>query len=160
MGPTSERPRPCPLPCRLMFFEQAREQAEREFKANNKDAMVREAAPPPPPPPGCESASCLLGLHWVAGQGGAGQQMNRSAYCIQPGSANSCCCPSPRAAPSAPALQALTKWGGALLELAHFRQGNEAYDMIEEAIAKFEQVGREGAGPSGVVWGHRGTPKP
>ena len=26
---------------RLMFFEQAREQAEREFKANNKDAMVR-----------------------------------------------------------------------------------------------------------------------
>lgn len=59
---------------RLMFFEQAREQAEREFKANNQDAM------------------------------------------------------------------ALTKWGGALLELAHFRQGNEAYDMIEEAIAKFEQA--------------------
>lgn len=24
-----------------MFFEQAREQAEREFKANNKDALVR-----------------------------------------------------------------------------------------------------------------------
>ncbi|KAI7837467.1 hypothetical protein COHA_008725 [Chlorella ohadii] len=63
--------RPKPL---LMFFEQAREQAEREFKANNQDAM------------------------------------------------------------------ALTKWGGALLELAHFRQGNEAYDMIEEAIAKFEQA--------------------
>ena len=38
---------PCPSPAagrpiarRLMFFEQAREQAEREFKANNKDAMV------------------------------------------------------------------------------------------------------------------------
>ncbi len=38
-------------------------------------------------------------------------------------------------------MQALTKWGGALLELAHFRQGGEAYEMIEEAIAKFEQVG-------------------
>ncbi|EFN58331.1 hypothetical protein CHLNCDRAFT_20637, partial [Chlorella variabilis] len=64
---------PCAA-CRLMFFEQAREQAEREFKTNNKDAM------------------------------------------------------------------ALTKWGGALLELAHFRQGGEAYEMIEEAIAKFEQA--------------------
>ena len=29
--------------------------------------------------------------------------------------------------------QALTRWGGALLELAHFRQGHEAYDMIEQA---------------------------
>jgi hypothetical protein len=37
-------------------------------------------------------------------------------------------------------MQALTKWGGALLELAHFRQGEEAYGMIEEAISKFEQV--------------------
>lgn len=36
--------------------------------------------------------------------------------------------------------QALTKWGGALLELAHFRQGNEAYAMIEDAITKFEQA--------------------
>lgn len=35
-------------------------------------------------------------------------------------------------------LQALTKWGGALLELAHFRQGEEAYDMIDDAIKKFE----------------------
>jgi len=25
---------------RLMFFEQAREQAEREYKANNKDSLV------------------------------------------------------------------------------------------------------------------------
>ena len=31
-----------------------------------------------------------------------------------------------------PHTQALTKWGGALLELAHFRQGGEAADMIEE----------------------------
>lgn len=37
-------------------------------------------------------------------------------------------------------LQALTKWGGALLELAHFRQGNEAYDMIEQAVGKFEEA--------------------
>jgi len=37
-------------------------------------------------------------------------------------------------------LQALTKWGGALLELAHFRQGGEAYEMIEDAIEKFEKA--------------------
>ena len=37
-------------------------------------------------------------------------------------------------------VQALTKWGGALLELAHFRQGHEAYAMIEDAIAKFKQA--------------------
>jgi Plant specific mitochondrial import receptor subunit TOM20 len=29
-------------------------------------------------------------------------------------------------------VQALTRWGGALLELAHFRQGVEAYEMIDE----------------------------
>ena len=40
-----------PDPRRLMFFEQAREQAEREFKANNKDAMVGAPSLPPPPPP-------------------------------------------------------------------------------------------------------------
>ncbi|KDD75694.1 plant specific mitochondrial import receptor subunit TOM20, partial [Helicosporidium sp. ATCC 50920] len=34
----------------------------------------------------------------------------------------------------------LTKWGGALLELAHFRQGGEAHSMIEEAVDKFEQA--------------------
>jgi len=36
--------------------------------------------------------------------------------------------------------QVLTRWGGALLELAHFRQGPEAVDMIEEAVQKFEQA--------------------
>lgn len=30
-------------------------------------------------------------------------------------------------------LQAIIRWGGALLELAHFRQGKEAYEMIEQA---------------------------
>lgn len=58
---------------RLMFFEQAREQAESDFKSNPRDA------------------------------------------------------------------QALTRWGGALLELAHFRQGDDSYSMIEDAVRKFKQ---------------------
>ncbi|KAL3142381.1 hypothetical protein ABBQ38_002717 [Trebouxia sp. C0009 RCD-2024] len=33
---------------------------------------------------------------------------------------------------------ALTRWGGALLELAHFRQGDEAREMIKEAVRKLE----------------------
>jgi len=57
-----------------MFFEQAREQAEKDFSTNSRDA------------------------------------------------------------------QALTRWGGALLELAHFRQGEDAYRMIEQAVAKFKQA--------------------
>ena len=32
-------------------------------------------------------------------------------------------------------VQALTRWGGALLELAHFRQGSEAYEMIQQVDA-------------------------
>ena len=34
--------------------------------------------------------------------------------------------------------QVLTRWGGALLELAHFKQGPEAVQMIELAVSKFE----------------------
>lgn len=34
----------------------------------------------------------------------------------------------------------LTKWGGALLELSQFRQGADAYSMIEEAIEKFQKA--------------------
>mmetsp|Transcript_10939 Transcript_10939/g.32784 ORF Transcript_10939/g.32784 Transcript_10939/m.32784 type:complete len:209 (-) Transcript_10939:1621-2247(-) len=59
---------------RMMFFETAREQAELEFKANDKDA------------------------------------------------------------------QALTRWGGALLELAHFRSGEDSYAMILSAVEKFKQA--------------------
>ncbi|KAK9864386.1 hypothetical protein WJX84_002098 [Apatococcus fuscideae] len=59
---------------RLMFFEQAREQSEKEYQDNPEDA------------------------------------------------------------------HALTKWGGALLELAHFRQGSDAYGTIGEAVEKFEKA--------------------
>jgi len=59
---------------RLMFFEQAREQAEKDIAINSKDA------------------------------------------------------------------QAYTRLGGAMLELAHFRQGEDAYRMIEQAVAKFRHA--------------------
>lgn len=95
-----------------MFFEQAREHAEREFKANNKDALVRcrPCSPPRPSPP------------------------------------------PPPDSPRPPSPQALTKWGGALLELAHFRQGGEAYEMIEEAIEKFKQALDLDAGRHDALW--------
>ena len=34
-------------------------------------------------------------------------------------------------------LQALTRWGGALLELAHFKQGGEASEMINEVGTRY-----------------------
>lgn len=36
--------------------------------------------------------------------------------------------------------QALVRWGGALLELAHYRQGDESSALIEDAIAKLKQA--------------------
>lgn len=46
-----------------------------------------------------------------------------------------CCTPSARGAGAdacAALLQALVRWGGAMLELAHFKQGAEADDYIKE----------------------------
>ncbi|GLC55465.1 hypothetical protein PLESTB_000990100 [Pleodorina starrii] len=37
-------------------------------------------------------------------------------------------------------VQALVRWGGALLELAHFKQGDESADTIKEAITKLQQA--------------------
>jgi tetratricopeptide (TPR) repeat protein len=34
----------------------------------------------------------------------------------------------------------MTRWGGAILELAHFKQGAEAIEFVEEAISKFKQA--------------------
>lgn len=62
------------------------------------------------------------------------------------------CCQRRRWRLASPALQALTKWGGALLELAHFRQGAEAYEMIEEAIGKFEQALALDAARHDALW--------
>ena len=36
--------------------------------------------------------------------------------------------------------QALTRWGGALLELAHFCHGAEAYEKISTAVSKFDEA--------------------
>jgi len=47
------------------------------------------------------------------------------------------------------AAQALTRWGGALLELAHFRQGPEAYAMIQEARTQLAAFGATHAALAG-----------
>ncbi|DBA91060.1 TPA: hypothetical protein ACH3X2_004163 [Trebouxia sp. C0005] len=47
---------------------------------------------------------------------------------------------------------ALTRWGGALLELAHFRQGDEARDMIKEAVKKLETALKLDDSRSETLW--------
>lgn len=47
---------------------------------------------------------------------------------------------------------ALTRWGGALLELAHFRQGDEARDMIKEAVNKLETALKLDDSRSETLW--------
>merc|ERR1711887_457385 len=37
-------------------------------------------------------------------------------------------------------VQALVRWGGALLELAHLKQGHESIVCIEEAVERIEQA--------------------
>lgn len=37
-------------------------------------------------------------------------------------------------------VQAIIRWGGALLELAHFQQGPQANEMIDEAATKFKEA--------------------
>ncbi|KXZ51334.1 hypothetical protein GPECTOR_13g821 [Gonium pectorale] len=37
-------------------------------------------------------------------------------------------------------LQALVRWGSAMLELAHYRHGEESVDMIKEAITKLKKA--------------------
>lgn len=36
--------------------------------------------------------------------------------------------------------QALVRWGGALLELAHYKQGEESVTLIEQAISKLQKA--------------------
>ena len=46
----------------------------------------------------------------------------------------------------------LTRWGGALLELAHFRQGVEAVEMIELAVTKFNDALKIDARKHDALW--------
>lgn len=48
--------------------------------------------------------------------------------------------------------QALLRWGGALLELAHFRQGPESLNSIEQAVEKFEAALKLQADMHEAMW--------
>lgn len=124
-----------------MFFEQAREHAEQEYGKNKRDTQVRRErvgggergagigplgsrvvlTGPPPTPLARMLSPCVLGP-WRCVGGEKGRQPNIQQPNITP----------PSTPPPPPLLsQALTRWGGALLELAHFCQGSEAYEKIQ-----------------------------
>lgn len=48
--------------------------------------------------------------------------------------------------------QALTRWGGALLELAHFRQGSDSVELIEQAVSKLEAAIKLNSRKHDALW--------
>ena len=48
--------------------------------------------------------------------------------------------------------QAIIRWGGALLELAHFQQGSQANEMIDEAASKFKEALRINPRKHDALW--------
>lgn len=48
--------------------------------------------------------------------------------------------------------QALTRWGGALLEMAHFHRGEEAFTLIDEAVQKLEEALRIDPKKHNALW--------